>query len=210
MISANAYLGAGADRARRWPSGADVVITGRVGDPAMFLAPLIHEFGWAMDDWAPPRPRHAGRPSAGMRRPDHRRLLRRSRLKDVAGLGPARLSARRSVARTGDAVITKVAGSGGAVTLATCKEQMLYEVHDPATLFPARRGRRFLRRRRCARSGPTGSRSPAAPARRRPAMLKVSIGYRDSYIGEGQISYAGPARWRAAARAPDRSASGWS
>ena len=50
VISANAYLGA-APIAEALAAGADVVITGRVGDPALFLGPLVHEFGWAMDDW---------------------------------------------------------------------------------------------------------------------------------------------------------------
>ncbi|HSI16618.1 MAG TPA: acyclic terpene utilization AtuA family protein, partial [Sphingomonas sp.] len=50
IVSANAYLGAGGIVAAL-AGGADVVITGRVGDPALFLGPLIHEFGWAMDDW---------------------------------------------------------------------------------------------------------------------------------------------------------------
>src|ERR1700743_3558889 len=50
LLSANAYLGAG-PMAEALDAGADVVITGRASDPALFLAPLIHAFGWPMDDW---------------------------------------------------------------------------------------------------------------------------------------------------------------
>src|SRR3984957_17320286 len=50
LLSANAYLGA-APMADALSRGADVVITGRASDPALFLAPLIHAFGWPMDDW---------------------------------------------------------------------------------------------------------------------------------------------------------------
>ena len=50
LLSANAYLGA-APMAEALQGGADVVITGRASDPALFLAPMIHAFGWAMDDW---------------------------------------------------------------------------------------------------------------------------------------------------------------
>src|SRR5215213_889922 len=50
IVSANAYLGAG-PIAEALAQGADVVVTGRVGDPALYLGPLVHEFGWAMDDW---------------------------------------------------------------------------------------------------------------------------------------------------------------
>ncbi|MEY4762374.1 MAG: hypothetical protein RLZZ200_2230, partial [Pseudomonadota bacterium] len=50
LVSANAYLGA-EPIAAALAAGADVVITGRVGDPALFLGPLLHEFGWTSDDW---------------------------------------------------------------------------------------------------------------------------------------------------------------
>ena len=50
LISANAYLGAG-PMADALAGGADVVVTGRASDPALFLAPLIHAFGWPMEDW---------------------------------------------------------------------------------------------------------------------------------------------------------------
>ena len=51
MVSANAYLGV-APILEALAGGADVIITGRVADPALFLAPQIHEFGWALDDWS--------------------------------------------------------------------------------------------------------------------------------------------------------------
>jgi hypothetical protein len=50
LISANAYVGAG-PIVTALAQGADVVVTGRTADPAMFLAPLVHEFGWSMEDW---------------------------------------------------------------------------------------------------------------------------------------------------------------
>ena len=129
MLSANAYLGA-EPIVEALAAGADVVITGRVGDPALFMAPLIHEFGWAMDDWdrlgkgavVGHLLECAGQITGG--------YFADPGVKDVAGL--ARLGFPiGEVSEDGDLVITKVPGSGGAVTEATCKEQLLYEVHDP-------------------------------------------------------------------------------
>jgi Acyclic terpene utilisation family protein AtuA len=189
VLSANAYLGA-APIVRALQAGADVVITGRVGDPALFLAPLIHEFGWALDDWdmlgkgalVGHLLECAGQITGG--------YFADPGFKDVEGL--ARLGFPiGEVGEDGNVVITKVAGSGGAVTEATCKEQLLYEVHDPASYIQPDVVADFsqvtvtqIGPDRVSVSGATGR--PATPT------FKTSVGYIDSYIGEGQMSYAGP------------------
>ena len=189
VISANAYLGA-TPIVAALRGGADVVITGRVADPALFLAPLMHEFGWAEDDWDRMGKgtvvghllECAGQITGGyFADPGH---------KDVAGL--ARLGfPLAEVAADGSAVITKVPGSGGQVSLASCKEQLLYELHDPTRYLQPDVVADFSSVRlqadgadRVAATGGSGA--------QRPDTLKVSVGYLDSFVGEGQISYAGP------------------
>ncbi|MGJ5177448.1 acyclic terpene utilization AtuA family protein [Bradyrhizobium oligotrophicum] len=188
LVSANAYLGIAPiiDALR---AGADVVITGRVADPALFLAPLVHEFGWAMDDWdrlgkgtAVGHLLECGGQVTGGYFAD-------PGVKDVAGL--ARLGFPiAEVTEDGAFVITKVAGSGGRVTTATCSEQILYEIHDPTAYYTPDviadfSNITFVEEAidRVRVSGVTG--------RERPATLKVSVGYKDGCIGEGQMSYAG-------------------
>jgi hypothetical protein len=189
LLSANAYLGA-EPMAQALAAGADIVITGRASDPALFLAPMIHAFGWAMDDWnllgqgtvAGHLLECAGQITGG--------YFADPGFKDVAGL--ARLGFPiGEVGEDGSLVVTKVAGSGGAVTAQTCKEQLLYEVHDPAKYFQPDVVADFsqvtveeIGRDRVRVSGGRGA--------KRTDTLKVSVGYVDSYIGEGQISYAGP------------------
>src|SRR3954469_6205821 len=133
LLSANAYLGA-EPIADALNAGADIVITGRASDPALFLAPMIHAFGWAMDDWnllgqgtvAGHLLECAGQITGG--------YFADPGYKDIADL--ARLGFPiGEVGEDGSLVITKAEGSGGAVTAQTCKEQLLYEVHDPAKYF---------------------------------------------------------------------------
>jgi hypothetical protein len=189
LLSANAYLGA-EPMARALSAGADIVITGRASDPALFLAPMIHAFGWAMDDWnllgqgtvAGHLLECAGQITGG--------YFADPGYKDVAGL--ARLGFPiGEVGEDGSLVVTKVAGSGGAVTAQTCKEQLLYEVHDPARYFQPDVVADFSQVR-IEEVGPDRVRVSGGRGAKRTDTLKVSVGYVDSYIGEGQISYAGP------------------
>jgi hypothetical protein len=189
LLSANAYLGA-APMAEALNAGADMVITGRASDPALFLAPMIHAFGWAMDDWnllgqgtvAGHLLECAGQITGG--------YFADPGYKDVAGL--ARLGFPiGEVGDDGSLVITKVAGSGGAVTAQTCKEQLLYEVHDPTKYLQPDVTADFSQVR-VEEIAPDRVRVSGGRGTKRTDTLKVSVGYVDSYIGEGQISYAGP------------------
>jgi hypothetical protein len=188
LVSANAYLGAEPIVAALG-ARADVVLTGRVADPALFMAPLIHEFGWSISDWnllgqgtvVGHLLECAGQVTGGyFADPGH---------KDVANL--ARLGFPiAEVAEDGTAVITKVEGSGGLVTRATCTEQLLYEIQDPAAYFTpdvvADFSQVALEDAGVDRVAVSGGRG-----RPRPDTLNVSVGFFDGYVGEGQISYAG-------------------
>jgi hypothetical protein len=189
LLSANAYLGA-EPMAQALGEGADIVITGRASDPALFLAPMIHAFGWAMDDWnllgqgtvAGHLLECAGQITGG--------YFADPGYKDVAGL--ARLGFPiGEVGEDGALVITKVAGSGGAVTAQTCKEQLLYEVHDPKRYLQPDVVADFSEVK-VEEIAPDRVRVSGGRGTQRPETLKVSVGYVDSFIGEGQMSYAGP------------------
>jgi hypothetical protein len=189
IVSANAYVGA-RSIADALAAGAEIVITGRAADPALFLGPLVHEFGWAMDDWdllgkgtvVGHLLECAGQITGG--------YFADPGVKDVEGL--ARLGFPiGEVREDGDLVVTKVAGSGGCVTSATVKEQLLYEIHDPAQYFQPDVVADFSQVRveevGADRVHVTGGRGKP-----KTGLLKTSVGYVDSYVGEGQISYAGP------------------
>lgn len=188
LVSANAYIGA-EPIVEALERGADIVITGRSADPSLFVAPLAHALGWSLDDWpALGRGTLAGHllECAGQVTGGYFADPGRKEVEDLSRLGfPI-----AEVGAQGPIIITKVPGSGGRVTPATCKEQLLYEIHDPAAYVTPDTVADFsqvhvieLEPDRVAVVGATG--------RPRPDLLKVSLGYRDGYIGEGQISYAG-------------------
>ena len=128
-LFASVYLGARpiVDALAR---GAQIVVTGRVADASLFLAPLVHEYGWAWDDW--------DRLAAGV---VVGHLLECSG--QVAGGNysgpwwenpdPLRIGFPiAEVEADGTAVITKPEVAGGMINYDTVREQLLYEVHDPS------------------------------------------------------------------------------
>ncbi|APG14894.1 ABC transporter substrate-binding protein [Bradyrhizobium japonicum] len=188
IVSANAYLGAaaivGALDAR-----ADIVLTGRVADPSLFTAPLVHAFGWRMDDWTALGQATlighllecAGQVTGG--------YFADPGFKDVPDL--ARLGFPiAEVTADGTVTVTKLAHAGGRVSAASCKEQLLYEIQDPARYLQPDVVADFtgveIKEDTPNRVRLTGGRGSAPTS-----TLKVSVGYLDGFIGEGQISYGG-------------------
>src|SRR5258705_73162 len=113
-------------------SGFDPLLESRMR--AVLMAQLVHEFGWALNDWTRLGQgtvvghllECAGQITGG--------YFADPGFKDVADL--ARLGFPiGEVTDSGDVVVTKVASAGGRVTPATCKEQLLYEIHDPSRYF---------------------------------------------------------------------------
>ena len=189
LISANAYLGADA-LLPALRAEANVVITGRVADPSLFLAPLMLHFGWAADDW--PRLGQgllvghllecAAQVSGGyLADPGHVDMPDLHRV----GFPLAEVSA------DGSAVITKLPGTGGRVDRLSCTAQLLYEVEDPANYLQADVVGDFSQVR-FSQLAPDRVHVHGASGHARPEQLKVTLGYRDGFMGEGQISYAGP------------------
>ncbi len=189
MASANAYLGADVVAAGL-ATGAEIVITGRVADPSLFLGPMLHEFGWGYDDWA----KLAAGTLAGHMLECTGQLTGgcfadpgMKDVEDLAGLGYPFVDV------TADGAITlgKTPGSGGRLDQATCTEQILYEIHDPAAYITPDcvldiTGVSF-RQDAADRVAVLG-----AQARPRTPTYKVVVGYFDGYIGSGEMGYAGP------------------
>jgi Acyclic terpene utilisation family protein AtuA len=199
-VSANAYLGV-SPLLDALNAGADIIITGRVADPALFLAPLVHEFAWALDDWDTLGQgtvvghllECAGQLTGG--------YFADPGYKDVPNLAHLGFPL-AEVAQDGSAILSKVEGSGGLLNRATCTEQLLYEIQDPAAYYTPDVIADFSRVS-FDENGPDRVRVQGGRGRPRPATLKVSLGYSDGFIGEGQISYAGPNALRRAELARD-------
>ncbi len=158
LVSANAYIGA-APLAQALAQAAQVVVAGRTSDPSLAIAPLMHHFGWAQDDWA-----NLARGAAV----GH--LLECGSqvtggvfwdpgFKDIPD--PANIGFPiAEVPRDGAFVVTKAADTGGLVDLRSVKEQLLYELHDPAA-YMTPDVVLDITGSRSSRSARTASRSPA-------------------------------------------------
>jgi Acyclic terpene utilisation family protein AtuA len=156
----------------------------------LFLGPLVHEFGWAMDDWdALGRGTLVGHllECAGQITGGYFADPGIKDMPDLARLGfPI-----GEVREDGEIVVTKVADSGGRVTSATVKEQLLYEIHDPRRYFQPDVIADFSAVH-VEEIGPDRVRVTGGRGAPKTGLLKTSVGYVDCFVGEGQISYAGP------------------
>jgi hypothetical protein len=195
IVAANVYLGA-TPIAQALNEGADIVVTGRVADPSLALGPLIHAFGWPLDDWD----RLAAGTLVG-------HLLECGAqvtggyfadpgVKDVSGMDSIGYPI-AEIEPDGSFVITKPEGTGGLVDRRTVTEQVLYEIHDPAAyLTPdvvldlTEVELKEIGRDRVRLAGARGK-----PA---PETLKATVCFDGGLLGEAEISYGGP---NAAARA---------
>jgi len=194
LVSANAYIGA-QPIAEALRAGADVVVCGRVADPSLVLGPALAHFGWALDNWD----RLARATMAG-------HLLECGAqvtggyfadpgYKDVPGL--ARLGYPiAEIDADGHCTVTKPPGTGGRVDERTVKEQLLYELHDPAAyLTPDVVA--DITQAHVTQVGPDRVRLEGVRGHARPPTLKVNLCFESGWFAEGEISYAG-------ARAADR------
>jgi hypothetical protein len=189
LVGANAYLGLEA-LLPALAQEVDVIITGRVADPSLFLAPMVQTFGWQLDDWqrlgAGTVVGHllecAAQVTGG--------YFADPGVKPVADLAYVGFPL-AEVSPDGSSVITKLPNTGGHVTLQTVKEQLLYEIHDPTTYLTPDVVADFSTTR-LIQVGPDRVSVEGAGGRPRPEELKVTVAFDGGFLAEGEISYAGP------------------
>jgi len=177
--------------------GADIVVCGRVTDIALYLGPLVHEFGWSLDDWErlgmATVVAHAiecgGQATGG---------LYAGGWADVDGLETLGYPI-AEVSEDGTAVLTKTPGSGGEVSIGTVSEQLVYEILDPGSYLTADVTADFTGVT-LEEVGPDRVRITGGTGRDRPATLKVNMGYRAGFVGEAQFTYTWPDAYAKAQR----------
>jgi len=188
ITSANVYFGA-------WPivealrHGAQIVITGRTTDTGLTLAPMLHEFGWAPDDWdriaAGTVAGHilecGAQASGGNFCADWRAVP------DMAHIGFPIAEAYPG----GDIVITKHEGTGGLVSVASVTEQLLYEIGDPKRYITPD-GIADFTTIRLSQEGANRVRMTGVRGLRATDTYKVSMAYLDGYTAVGTLTYAWP------------------
>ncbi|MFB5661253.1 acyclic terpene utilization AtuA family protein [Alteribacillus sp. HJP-4] len=188
IISADAYLGV-EQILPALKEGADIIITGRVADPSLFLAAMVYEFSWELNDW------HklgkgtifshllecAAQVTGGYFADTYYKQI-----DDLWNVGLPIVE----INEDGEGFITKTPGTGGNVTVQTCKEQLLYEVMNPSEYITPDVTADFSNVY-FTEEEPNVIRVENGSGRERTDTLKVTLGVDKGYLGEGMISYAG-------------------
>lgn len=188
IVSANAYIGA-AGIAEALDNGADIVITGRASDPSLFLGPLIHEFGWSLEDaellgkgTMAGHLMECGAQVTGGYYAD-------PGYKDVPDLWNVGFPI-LEIDELGELHISKLKNTGGLVSGSTVKEQLLYEIHDPANYLTPDVIADFSQAE-VQEIEEDVVRVTGGSGKPKSGYLKTSIGYQEGYMAEAEISYGG-------------------
>lgn len=197
VLAANVYVGA-APVVEALAMGANVIVAGRVTDTGVTLAPMIHEFGWAADDWdrlaagiVAGHIIECGAQCTGGNFTDWQTVP------SFDDIGYPIVEADED----GSFVVTKHPGTGGLVNVHTISEQLLYEMGSPAYLSPdciARFDSIHLEQEGTDRVRVSGVRGEAPPEK-----LKVAVSYADGYRAVGRMLVSGPDALHKAEKARD-------
>lgn len=188
VVSANAYLG-GIEIAQALRAGAQIVVAGRVADPSLTLGPAMAHFGWDERDWE-----KLGRATMAGHMLECGTQVTGGYfcvpgLKDVDGLENTGFPI-AEIGPDGNFSIGKADGTGGRVDARTAKEQLLYEVHDPARyLTPDVIA--DISRAEVVETGPDRVALRGITGHARPDTLKVNVCHQGGWLAEAEISYAG-------------------
>ncbi len=189
FVCANVYQGA-FDIAAAIKAGAQIVVTGRVADPSLALGPAIAHFGWSESDLD----RLAGATMAG-------HLLECGAQvtggyfadpgkKDVPDMHDIGFPI-AEIFEDGSCIVSKASNTGGLVDARTVKEQLLYELHDPAAYITPDVVA-DITRATVEEVGADLVRLSGVRGHPRTATLKANVFFDGGWLGEGEISYAGP------------------
>ncbi len=194
IVTANAYLGA-FPIAEALRQGADIVITGRVADPCLYLAPMLHRFDWAADEWQ----RLASGIICGHLLECTGQVVGGNSLALLDEMSPAALAHPgypiAEVDEDGSFVVTKTPDTAGRVSVTTVKEQLLYEMHDPAAYITPDVVA-DVTMLRLADDGPDRVRVTGVTGHPRTETLKVNIARLEGYSRELLFLLGWPAVWR--------------
>lgn len=188
IVSVNAYQGA-REIALALQEGADIVVAGRIADSSLVVGPALAHFGWGHDDWhrlgcatIAGHLLECGTQVTG----GYFAIPGLKEIDDMENLGfPI-----ASIDRSGEISITKARDTGGAVTEQTVKEQLLYEIHNPAGyLTPDVTA--DISRVMVAQTASNRVAVRNVTGHERPEELKVTICHKGGWLAEAEISYAG-------------------